>query len=115
MTQPKLTQESGGTLEYHKWQKEQMAPRNISPEVMGKHKAMVFNAVMTGGFAVNTELAGWDGYTPDKKKLLISGFDDMADVKYILNVENDNEILAYALAKKREIETVAAMAAVPVK
>jgi len=115
MAEPKLTQESGGTLEYHKWQKEQMVPRNISPAIMGQQKAMAFNAVLAGGFSVNPELMGWDTYPADKKKLLISNSDDMADLKYILHIENDNEICAYVLARRRELETVAAMAAVPVK
>lgn len=107
--------EGGGTVQYHNLMKSQMGPRNISPEVMGQHKAMVFNAIMKGGFSINPELNGWDGYSVEKKKLLISGFDSIDDVRYILNRENDNDVLAVALAKKREIETISVMAALPLK
>lgn len=104
--------EGGGMNEYILEQRKQMGPRNISPEVMGQHKAMVFNAIMTGGFSSNPDLAGWDGYPTEKKKLLISAFDSIDDVRYILNRENDNDILAAALSKKKELEVVAKAAGV---
>jgi len=111
----KIPTEGGGMTEYHAFQRSQMAPRNISPEVMGKHKAMVFNAVMREGFSMNAELAGWESYTPEKKQLLISGLDSLDDIRYVLNRENDNDVLAFAIAKKRELETLAQMAELPVK
>ena len=99
--------EGGGMTEYIQEQRKNMAPRNISPEVMGQHKAMVFNAIMTGGFTANPELAGWDSYPTEKKKLMISAFDSIDDVRYILNRENDNDVLAACLSKKKELEIVA--------
>ena len=107
--------EGGGSVEYNKEMKAQMVPRNISPELMNKHKAMVFRTVMTGGFSINPELAGWSGYTVEKKKLLVSGLDDLDDVRFVINQENDNEILAACIRRKEELETVAKMAIVPVK
>jgi hypothetical protein len=107
--------EGGGTMAYHAEMKKQMAPRNISPEVMGQYKAQVFNAVMMGGFSKNTELAAWSGYSNDKKRLLISDINDLDDIRFILNREDDNEILAITLAKKREIEVLEAAANTPLK
>jgi hypothetical protein len=107
--------EGGGTVEYNRLIKKDMTPRNISPELMNKHKAMIWKTAMVGGFSANPELAGWDKYTVDKKKLLISGLDNLDDVRYVLNVEENNDVLAVVLGKKRELETVALMAAVPVK
>ena len=111
----KVPTEGGGMTEYHAFQRSQMAPRNISPEVMGKHKAMVFNAVMREGFSMNAELAGWDSYDLPKKQLLISSIDSLDDIRYVINRENDNDVLGLALAKKRELETIAQMAGVPAK
>ena len=107
--------EYAASIEYQNHIRKSMGPKNISPEVMGQHKAMVFNAVMTGGFSINPELAGWDGYSDDKKKLIISGFDQMDDIRYILNREDNNDILSCAIRKKMEIEQAAKAAAMPVR
>jgi len=107
--------EGGGPSEYNREMRKQMGPKNISPEVMGRHKAQVFNAVMTGGFSINAELAGWDAYSTDKKRLILDDITDMDDLRYLLNREQDNDMLALVLARKREVETIAKMAAMPVK
>ena len=103
--------EGGGPNEYNLEMKKQMGPKNISPSIMAKHKAMAFKAVMAEGFCTNLELGGWAGYTDEKKKLLISSIEEMDDIRYILNVEDDDEVLSLALAKKRELGTLAKMAA----
>ena len=82
-----LPHEGGGTVEYNNLTKKEMVPRNISPELMNKHKAMIWKTAMAPGFSGNAELAGWDTYTADKKKLLISGLDTLDDVRYVLNIE----------------------------
>jgi hypothetical protein len=106
MAETELT-EGGGMNEYLIEQRKQMGPRNISPEVMGQHKAQVFNAILKGGFSTNPELAGWAAYSNDKKKLLVSAFESIDDIFWVLNHENDNGVLEYAIAKKRELEIVA--------
>lgn len=107
--------EYAASIEYQNHIRKSMGPKNISPEVMGQHKAMVFNAVMTGGFSINPELAAWDGYSNEKKKLIIGGLDQMDDIRYILNREDDNDILAYVITKKAELQMLAKSAAMPVK
>ena len=111
----KVPVEGGGMNEYHLFQRKQMAPRNISPEAMGQVKAQVYGAIMREGFSMNAELAGWDSYSPDKKILILSGMTSVDDVRFVINREEDNDILVSAIAKKRELETVAQLAGVPLK
>ena len=101
--------------EYNNHLKRSNPPRNISPEVMGQQKAMIFNAALTGGLCVNAELAGWDSYSKDKKTILISSIEDINDLRYLLNRENNNDILAIIIGKKRELEVIAQAAGVAVK
>lgn len=110
-----LPHEGGGSVAYNEEMKKEITPRNISPELMNKHKAMIWKTAMVGGFSTNPELSGWDKYSVEKKKLLVSGLDNLDDVRYVLNIEEDNDVLEVVLGKKRELETIARMAVVPVK
>lgn len=107
--------EGGGSVEYNNLMKKEMTPRNISPEMMNKHKAMIWRTALAEGFSANPELAGWSGYSGEKKKLLISELDSLDDIRYVINIEDDNDVLTFAVIRKRELETVARMAAAPLK
>jgi hypothetical protein len=106
MAENELT-EGGGMNQYLIEQRKLMGPRNTSPEVMGRYKAQVFGAIMSGGFSDDAELLAWDTYSNDKKKLLVSAFEKLDQVRFVLTRESDNDVLAYALAKKRELEILA--------
>jgi hypothetical protein len=91
---------------YNDHVRSQMGPRNISPAKMGKVKAMMFNAAMSGGLGIEEHLMDWELFEKDKKLAIISQTEKLADIRYMLAHEFDTEILNTIVRKKVEIDLI---------
>jgi hypothetical protein len=98
---------------YNEHTRSQMGPRNISPEKMGRVKAMMYNAAMSGGFGVEEHLLDWELFPNEKKMAIISQTEKLTDIRYMLAHEIDDAILTAIIRKKREIDIIAQTAVGP--
>ena len=91
---------------YNDHTREQMGPRNISPEVMGQFKAQAFNAIMGGALTINKDLAAWTTFSKPKKIEIVTRTESLENIRYMMTHEDDNDVLKAILLKKRELEMI---------